>query len=111
MKSMNSIIGLDHVVVMVRDLAEGARRWQSLGFTVAPIGHHPPHMGTANHTIMLGEDYIELLGVLTPTDHNLKGRELLARRGEGIERAALTSIDAATSIDELRVRGMAAVGP
>jgi hypothetical protein len=27
---------------------------------------HSAHRGTANHTIMLGPDYVELLGVLTP---------------------------------------------
>jgi hypothetical protein len=108
---MQSITGLDHVVVVVRDLAESARRWQNLGFTVAPLGRHPPHMGTANHTVMLGDDYIELLGALTPTDNNLKTREFLGRRGEGIERAALTSIDAAASVAELKARGIAAIGP
>ena len=61
---MQSIIGLDHVVVLVRDLAEGQRRWEQLGFTVAPVGMHSASMGTANHTIMLGDDYIELIAVV-----------------------------------------------
>jgi len=44
---------------------------------------------------MFGSDYIELLGVLTPTEHNAPTREFLARRGEGIERIAFTALDAA----------------
>jgi Glyoxalase-like domain len=106
-----SISGLDHVVVVVRDLAAGARAWESLGFTVAPLGLHPPHMGTANHTIMFGEDYIELIAVVASTDHNVRTREFLARRGEGLERVAFTSTDAAAGVAALNARGITAVGP
>lgn len=108
---MQSIIGLDHVVIMTRDLAEGARRWQALGFTVAPRGMHTAVMGTANHTIMLGHDYIELIGVIAETERNLPGRQFLARRGEGIERAAFTGTDADDGVAELKARGFAALGP
>ncbi len=108
---MRSIIGLDHVVVMTRDLAEGARRWQSLGFTVSPRGMHTAVMGTANHTIMLGHDYLELIGIVAETERNLPGRQFLARRGEGIERAAFTGTDADDGVAELKARGYAALGP
>ena len=108
---MQSIIGLDHVVIMVRDLAEGARRWASLGFTVSPKGLHTAAMGTANHTIMLGHDYIELIGVVADTERNLPGRQFLARRGEGMERAAFTGTDADDGVAELKARGFAALGP
>ncbi len=108
---MRSIIGLDHVVVMTRDLAEGARRWQSLGFTVSPRGMHTAVMGTANHTIMLGHDYLELIGVVAETERNLPGRQFLERRGEGIERAAFTGTDADDGVAELKARGFAALGP
>jgi Glyoxalase-like domain len=108
---MRSIIGLDHVVVLTRDLADGARRWQSLGFTVAPRGMHSASMGTANHTIMLGPDYLELVGVVAETERNLPSREFLARRGEGIERAAFTGTDADDGVAELKARGFDALGP
>jgi catechol 2,3-dioxygenase-like lactoylglutathione lyase family enzyme len=108
---MRSIIGLDHVVIMVRDLSEGARRWASLGFTVSPRGMHTAVMGTANHTIMLGHDYIELIGVVAETERNLPGRQFLARRGEGMERAAFTGTDADDGVAELKERGFAALGP
>lgn len=108
---MKTIIGLDHVVVLTRDLAEGARRWASLGFTVTPRGLHSASMGTANHTIMLDEDYIELIGVLAETERNLPSRQFLARRGEGIERAAFTGTNADDGVAELKARGFAAIGP
>ena len=108
---MRSIAGLDHVVVVVHDLAASARRWHNLGFTVAPRGLHPAHMGTANHTIMFGEDYVELLAVVAPTDLNLRSREFLAERHEGIERTAFTSTDAAAGVAELAARGIKADGP
>jgi hypothetical protein len=108
---MRSIIGLDHVVVMTRDLGEGARRWQSLGFTVSPRGLHTKEMGTANHTIMLGHDYLELIGVVAETERNAPGRAFLAQRGEGIERAAFTGTDADDGVAELKARGFAALGP
>lgn len=108
---MQSIIGLDHVVVMTRDLSEAAKRWESLGFTVSPRGMHTAVMGTANHTIMLGHDYLELIGVVSETERNLPGRQFLARRGEGIERAAFTGTDADDGVAELKARGFAALGP
>ena len=108
---MKSIIGLDHVVVLTRDLAEGARRWESLGFTVSPIGMHTAAMGTANHTIMFGPDYLELIGVVAETERNAPSRAFLKSRGEGIERAAFTSTNADNGVAELKARGFAALGP
>jgi catechol 2,3-dioxygenase-like lactoylglutathione lyase family enzyme len=107
---LKTLVGLDHVVVVVRDLAEAARRWEGLGFTVSPRGTHSAHMGTGNHTLMLGEDYLELLGVLAPTERNAPTRALLEKR-EGIERAAFTTSDAAAGVAELQARGIAASGP
>ncbi|UPY38602.1 VOC family protein [Sediminicoccus sp. KRV36] len=108
--ALQHIIGLDHVVVSVRDLDAAAAAWRALGFTVSPRGTHSPHMGSANYTIMFGEDYLELLGVLAPTEHNAPMREWLATQ-EGIERAAFTALDAAAGVAELQARGIAALGP
>ena len=105
--ALKNIIGLDHIVVVVRDLDRAARSWNSLGFTVSPRGTHSAHMGTGNYTMMLGEDYLELLGVLTPTERNEPTRRLLEKR-EGIERAAFTTVDAAAGVQELQAHGIAA---
>ncbi|HEY4250675.1 MAG TPA: VOC family protein [Roseomonas sp.] len=108
--ALQHVIGLDHVVVAVRDLDAAAAGWRALGFTVSPRGTHSAHMGSGNYTIMFGEDYLELLGVLAPTPHNAPMRAFLDGR-EGLERAAFTTDDAAAGVAELQARGIAATGP
>src|SRR4029079_6040997 len=89
--ALKNVIGIDHAVVMVKDLDKAADNWKRLGFTVSPPRAHGAHMGSVNYTIMLDPDYMELLGVLTPTEHNAPARAFLEKRGEGIQRGALTS--------------------
>jgi hypothetical protein len=84
--------------------------WRRLGFTLSPRGTHSAHMGTGNYTIMLDPDYIELLGVLAPTEHNAPARAFLESR-EGIERVAYTAIDSAAGAEEIRARGFIPIGP
>ncbi len=108
--ALKNVIGVDHAVVMAKNLDKAAESWRSLGFTVSPRGTHSTHMGTGNYTIMLDPDYIELLGVLAPTEHNAPARAFLDTR-EGIERVAFTAIDAAAGADEIRTRGYAPLGP
>jgi catechol 2,3-dioxygenase-like lactoylglutathione lyase family enzyme len=69
--------GVDHVAVLVRDLDRSRDTWAALGFTLSPRGVHSAHRGTGNHTVMLGADYLELQGVLTPTGSNAPSRALL----------------------------------
>ena len=87
--ALKHLAGLDHVVILVRQLDKAAESWSRLGFTVSPRGTHSGHLGSANHTIMLGPDYIELLGILTETPHNAPSRAFLERRGEAMERGRL----------------------
>jgi hypothetical protein len=108
--ALKNVIGVDHAVVMAKNLDKAADGWRRLGFTVSPRGTHSAHMGTGNYTIMLDPDYIELLGVLAPTEHNAPARAFLDTR-EGIERVAFTAIDAAAGADEIRMRGYAPLGP
>jgi hypothetical protein len=60
---------------------------------------------------MFGDDYVELLGIVTPTEHNVPSRAFLAERGGGIERIAFTTTDAAAGARELRDAGIEAIGP
>jgi hypothetical protein len=108
--ALKNIIGIDHAVIMVKDLDKAAENWKRLGFTVSPRGTHSAHMGSGNYTIMLDPDYIELLGVLTPTEHNAPARTFLEAR-EGIERIAFTAVDSADGAEEIRSRGYAPLGP
>jgi len=109
--TIKSIAGIDHAVVAVKDLDAAAANWKQLGFTVSPRGTHSAHMGTGNYTIMLGEDYMELLGVLQATEHNAPTRAYLEQTGGGIERVAFTTPDAAAGAAEIRGLGYAAIGP
>ncbi|WP_375412126.1 VOC family protein [uncultured Bradyrhizobium sp.] len=109
--TLKNIIGIDHAVVVVGDLDKAAENWKRLGFTVSPRGTHSVKMGSGNYTIMLYPDYIELLGVLIETDHNMPTRRFLAQRGEGIERIAFTAVDAAAGAEEIRSRGYQPIGP
>ena len=109
--ALKNVIGIDHAVVMVKDLDKAAENWKRLGFIVSPRGTHSPHMGSGNYTIMLDPDYMELLGVLTPTEHNAPARAFLEKRGEGIERVAFTAVDSIAGAEEIRARGYPPVGP
>jgi hypothetical protein len=108
--ALKNAIGIDHAVVMVRDLDKAAANWKRLGFTVSPRGTHSAKMGSGNTTIMLDPDYIELLGVLVETEHNAPARAFLERR-EGIERIAFTAVDSAAGAEEIRARGFEPLGP
>jgi len=107
---LKHILGADHVVVTVRDLDAAAAQWRKLGFTLSPRGTHSPQMGSGNYTIMFGEDYLELLGVLHETEQNKPTREFLKNR-EGIERTAFTTDDAAAGAADLSARGLVPLGP
>ena len=109
--ALKNVIGIDHAVVMVKDLDKAAENYKRLGFTVSPRGTHSAHMGSGNYTIMFDPDYMELLGVLTPTEHNAPARSFLEKRGEGIERIACTAVDSAAGAEEIRARGYAPIGP
>jgi hypothetical protein len=109
--TLKNVIGIDHAVIMVKDLDNAAQNWRRLGFTVSPRGTHSAHMGSGNTTIMLDPDYIELLGVLVATEHNAPARAFLDQRGEGIERIAFTAVDSAAGAEEIRARGYPPIGP
>jgi hypothetical protein len=97
--------GVDHCIVLVRELATAREGWERLGFRTSPRGVHSPLMGTANHTIMLADDYIELLGTVSETEQNLTWRERLAGPGEGLVAIALRAFDTEASHVELAARG------
>lgn len=108
--ALKHMVGIDHVVVAVRDLALAAQAWKAAGFTVSPRGKHSDYMGTANHTIVFEHDYIELMGIDQATAHNQPTIDFLKER-EGIERVAFTTDDAAALAAELKAHGLAAAEP
>ncbi|KAA2213540.1 VOC family protein [Teichococcus oryzae] len=107
---LQHLAGLDHVVIAVADLEAAAAAWRGLGFTVSPRGEHGAGLGTANHTIMFDDAYVELMGVVADTPFNASTRRRIAEGG-GLERIALRLGDAAAAAQELRAAGIAAAEP
>jgi hypothetical protein len=91
---MEHVGGLDHVIILVRDLDRADEAMTRLGFRPTPRGLHSPAMGTANATIVFHDrSYIETLGVLAATPANVAARVALTR-GEGLCGFILKSDDA-----------------
>ena len=106
----STINGIDHCVILVRDLDAARDRVAALGFTVTPRGLHSDHMGTGNHCIMLHQAYLEILSVLDPTEYNEPWRKLLAVR-EGLTAVPLASDDVEATRAELVARGLEPSAP
>jgi hypothetical protein len=54
------ILGIDHLVVVVKDLAQAAKDYERLGFTVVPGGQHP--VGSHNALISFADgSYLEII--------------------------------------------------
>jgi catechol 2,3-dioxygenase-like lactoylglutathione lyase family enzyme len=104
---MRYVQGLDHVVILARDLDDAERRFAGLGFSPTPRGFHPAQMGTANTTVVFDDDtYFELLGVVRPTGHNLATRQAL-EAGEGPAGIAFKTEDARAAAREFATSSLA----
>jgi catechol 2,3-dioxygenase-like lactoylglutathione lyase family enzyme len=97
------IKGIDHVVIAVHDLDLAADTFQRLGFTLTPRGFHD--LGSQNHCIMFGDDYIELVAVPKPHPFNQYYTDFLVR-GEGLAATVLKSDDAAAAGQEFAGAGL-----
>lgn len=105
-----SITGLDHVLVGVSDLEAARENWARLGFTITPRGRHIG-WGTANYCIMLENDYVEILGIVDPSQFVNGLDAFLAANGEGLLGLAWAGEDAAAVHDDLTARGITAEEP
>ena len=104
-----AISGVDHVIVGVRDLEAARRAFAHLGFVISPRGRHIG-WATANYCIMFPRNYVELLGIVDPTQFTNNLDRFLAAR-EGLMSLAYASDDAAAVAEDLRGRGISADGP
>ena len=84
--------GIDHVLIGVRDLEAARAQYARLGFNSTPRGRHVG-WGTANYCIMFEHDYLELLGIVDPTQFTNQLARFLVER-EGMLGLALASRDA-----------------
>jgi catechol 2,3-dioxygenase-like lactoylglutathione lyase family enzyme len=94
------IQGIDHVVLVVRDLDAARDTFERMGFAVTPRGHHA--IGSQNHCVMFSHDYIELL--MSPPENPHPSRQYyteFARAGDGLAGVALKSTNAKGAYTEL----------
>lgn len=98
--------GIDHVVVLVRDLARATAGYEALGFSVASGGEHA---GGKTHNTLIGfEDgtYFELIAFKEPSqEHDHRWWSRLAA-GEGLVDYALRAESAANVVEQARTRGL-----
>ena len=109
------ILGIDHVVIAVRDLeAASGELPAGLGLEVVEGGRHLA-LGTRNALCWLGDSYLELLAV---TDASLAARSWIGAPaiaslsgGGGVATWALASDDLAADVRRLRAQGSSLIGP
>ncbi|MGI8587465.1 MAG: VOC family protein [Chloroflexia bacterium] len=111
---------LDHIVILVDDLAEGMESYTALGFTVTPGGEHAG--GLTHNALVALEDgsYLELLAFRHPVASGEVpgGLSALTRRwlerapaGEGLLDFALLPTEINADIAAAAERGLALEGP
>lgn len=105
------LLRIDHVVVVVQDLASAVADYQRAGFTVTPGGEHVGG-DTHNALIPFGDGtYFELIAFKEPRrpqEHRWWPR---LSRGEGLVDYALLSSDLDAEAARLRDNGMSFTGP
>ena len=93
--------GMDHLLIGTADLEAAKATYERLGFRATPRGRHIG-WGTANYCLMFPNDYLELIGIVDPSQFVNKLDEFLERRGEGILGAAFAGRDLTRSAELLR---------
>ena len=81
----HQLIGIDHLIVGVRDLEAARAQYARLGFNSTPRGRHVG-WGTANYCIMFEHDYLELLGIVDAGQFT-NGLDRFLERARGAARA------------------------
>lgn len=102
--------GLDHIIYGVANLDAARDQFRRLGFIVTPRGRHKG-WGTANYCVMLAQGYIELLGIIDPSQFSNNLDRFLAERGEGLLGIALATPDTGGLAVALTERGLHPEGP
>ena len=98
------IAGIDHALIGVADLERARESFARLGFTTTPRGRHIG-WGTGNYTIMFERDYVELLGVIDPSQY-IHDLDKFLETGEGLLNVALATDDAEASYLWLGAQGV-----
>lgn len=112
-----SLPGIDHPLILVRDIEAARGFYTRLGFTVTPVGRHP--WGTSTSLAVLERSALELMGIYDDTviDALSAGsfrfgrhmRDALAER-EGLSLVALHSRDTPGDAKAMVARGIETQG-
>jgi len=103
------IRGIDHAVILVRDLDLAKDTYTRLGFTLTPRGYHS--LGSQNHCVMFGQEYLELMALPPEPPAAFRYFAEFLAKGEGVGAIALATDDAASAYTELVQAGIAAEPP
>jgi len=97
------LLGIDHIVIVVRDLEAALRSYERLGFTVVPGGRHP--VGTHNVLISFADgSYIEIIAFYRENPDHRWWKPL--QRGEGLVDFCMQTDDLAGDTAKLRGAGV-----
>jgi catechol 2,3-dioxygenase-like lactoylglutathione lyase family enzyme len=103
--------GIDHVVIVVKNLSQTIRDYEQLGFTVIIGGEHA-HRGSHNALILFQDgSYVELIAFR----HEPRVKDNcwwdFLQTGEGLVDYALLSDNLAAELERLRARGLNVTDP
>jgi len=90
--------GIDHVVILVRNLDRAAETYRRLGFSLTPQGLHS--LGSRNHCIMFGSNYLELMALPAAPPPALRSFAEFLASGEGVGALALATGDALAQLPQ-----------
>lgn len=100
---------LDHAVINVGfDMDHAAQTFSNLGFHLTERGYHS--LGSINHLMMFGSDYLELIGLPATSKGAAAGRPDIANAPVGLNGLVFKTASAQGNLDILESIGIAA-GP
>lgn len=104
---MSDIAELDHIVVNVRtEMDQAEPLFDGVGFTLTPRGYHT--LGSINHLMMFGTDYLELIGVPAGSTSE---RQDIVTSAYGLNGLVFKSTDVDQTFEHLKAVGMAGDPP
>ncbi len=104
------LTGLDHVIIGTRHLQQATQQFQDqIGLSASGGGNHPKG-GTANRIIVIGDTYLELIGIHTPEEAQ-ESMRLRLKQGEGYLNCVFASNALYQDSTAMAERGIQLVGP
>ena len=107
---MADFVQLDHTVINVRyQMDVAAERFSALGFDLTERGYHT--LGSINHLMMFGTDYLELIGLPADAQGSQSGRPDIENAPLGINGLVFKTTDVDEMYAHLQAIGMAGDPP